>query len=81
MIRHWLCILRAWLFGGWLTWRTERENGGLIIAVVPVRDAVHHARYDDECICGPSVEIHQPECCDQHPDNWLLIHHAIDGRE
>jgi hypothetical protein len=41
--------------------------------VVPVADAIEHD-LDDECTCGPRIEI-QPN------GNTLVIHHSLDGRE
>ncbi len=45
--------------------------------IKPVGDIVEHTD-DDYCVCGP-----QPEAV-KRPDGsigWLIIHHALDGRD
>lgn len=45
--------------------------------VVPDNDAVPHD-LDEDCVCGPRVEMVQRDCgC----TGWLYVHHSLDGRE
>lgn len=44
------------------------------VHVLPVNDVIEHEDVGDKCICGPDVEVVEP--------NGLLIsHHSLDGRE
>lgn len=48
--------------------------------VVPRGDLVEHDTATEEasCACGPAVE----HCTYDHaPDGWLVVHHALDGRD
>ena len=45
--------------------------------VYPVNDLVSHETEGDGCVCGPTSELVQAE----HGDEWILIHHSLDGRE
>ena len=45
--------------------------------VVPVGDLVAH-ELDAGCVCGPDVELVRRV---SGGDGWLLVHHALDGRE
>lgn len=48
--------------------------------VVPRGDLIDHdtTTADPDCICGPNTE-HTPRA--DGSDGWILIHHALDGRE
>ena len=49
----------------------------MTLHVEPVNDLVEHMDFDD-CVCGPTVE---PVPRDDGSMGWLVIHHALDGRE
>ncbi|MFI6653298.1 hypothetical protein ACIBI8_37620 [Streptomyces sp. NPDC050529] len=48
--------------------------------VVPVGDAVQHdtVSVDADCVCGPET---QPVEQESGGIGWLIVHHALDGRE
>jgi hypothetical protein len=48
------------------------------VHVVPVQgsDVVMHT-IDENCVCGPTVERVETG----HGDEWLCVHHSLDGRE
>lgn len=41
-------------------------------------DLVAHETEGDGCVCGPTT---QPVERDDGSISWLLVHHALDGRE
>lgn len=47
--------------------------------VSPVNDAVEHdtSTAHPDCVCGPAVQLVETE----QGDGWVLVHHALDGRE
>jgi hypothetical protein len=45
--------------------------------VVPVDDLVEHDDSED-CVCGPTTE---PVKREDGSMGWLVVHHALDGRE
>ncbi|MCW2886995.1 MAG: hypothetical protein JWL58_3857 [Streptosporangiaceae bacterium] len=45
--------------------------------VVPVDDLIDHPTTED-CVCGPRS---QPVKQDDGSVRWLIVHHALDGRE
>lgn len=47
------------------------------VHVRPVGDLVEHELTED-CACGPSA---QPVKRDDGSVGWLIVHHALDGRE
>lgn len=48
------------------------------IHVTPVNDLIDHLEYEDDCVCGPTVE---PVERDDGSFGWLITHHSLDGRE
>lgn len=50
---------------------------GETIHVVPVDDLVEH-ECGEECVCGPQTEPVEHE---DGSFGWVLVHHALDGRE
>lgn len=44
--------------------------------VLPIGDLIEHEGAGDDCVCGPAVE-HVPG----DGDSWIIVHHALDGRE
>jgi hypothetical protein len=46
------------------------------VHVVPVSDDVMH-NPDEDCVCGPALERVDTD----HGDEWLFVHHSLDGRE
>lgn len=46
--------------------------------VVPIEDLVEHNTNGDDCLCGPEHELVPGK---DGSDNWLIIHHSLDGRE
>lgn len=44
----------------------------------PLGDLIDHDTDSDECLCGPRVEAVER---DDGSMGWLLVHHALDGRE
>ena len=57
---------------------TARGRADDQIHVVPEQgsDDVMHT-LDEDCICGPAVERVETG----HGDEWLCVHHSLDGRE
>lgn len=45
--------------------------------IIPVDDLIDHDPESD-CICGPTLK---PVARGDGSYGWLLIHHALDGRE
>lgn len=45
--------------------------------VVPVGDLVEHVTAG-ECVCGPRDELVEQ---DDGSSRWVVVHHALDGRE
>lgn len=62
-----------WFRSGWRC--TQVEEG--VVHVTPVGDLVPH-QLDDDCVCGPRVEIRQSQ---DGPDGHLHVHPSLDGRE
>jgi hypothetical protein len=59
-----------------MSWTAERLARGLV-HVAPIGDVIAHD-LDEDCVCGPSVEIiPNPD----GPDGYMWTHHALDGRE
>lgn len=56
-------------------WQVDLANDGTY-HLHPLQDRVTHV-LTDNCICGPTTELHQTE----DGDHWLTIHHSLDGRE
>lgn len=50
------------------------------VHVVPQGDLVEHdtSTDQDDCVCVPAVQRVPNE---HGPDGWVLVHHALDGRE
>lgn len=48
------------------------------VFVIPVDDLVAHEEESEDCICGPRVE---PVKREDGSIGWVVIHHALDGRE
>lgn len=46
--------------------------------VAPIGDLVEHITDGSDCPCGPRTE---PVPRDDGSTGWLVIHHALDGRE
>lgn len=47
------------------------------IHVLPVNDLIDHDSTGEDCICGPDLERVETD----HGDEWMVIHHSLDGRE
>jgi len=45
--------------------------------VFPVDDLVDHDAEGEDCVCGPRVDA----ILDNGPDDWIYVHHSLDGRE
>lgn len=48
------------------------------VHVTPVNDLISHYEFEDECVCGPTVEPVERE---DGTYGWLFVHHSLDGRE
>lgn len=48
------------------------------VHVYPLNDIVEHELEGDGCVCGPTPEIVEGP---DGEDEWVLTHHALDGRE
>ena len=48
------------------------------VHVYPTGDHIEHWTDDDSCVCGPTTE---PVPRDDGTYGWLVVHHALDGRE
>ncbi len=48
------------------------------IHVSPVNDIIEHDLGSDECVCGPTSK---PVKRDDGSMGWVIVHHALDGRE
>lgn len=48
------------------------------VHVYPINDLVDHELDGDDCVCGPTAE---PAGRDDGSIGWVLVHHALDGRE
>lgn len=59
-----------------MTWTTTQLEDWTI-HVHPDNDAIPHV-LTEGCICGPTPELHEAK---DGGDNWLYIHHSLDGRE
>lgn len=46
------------------------------VHVRPIDDLVEH-ELSSECVCIPSPELVDTN----HGDEWLYVHHSLDGRE
>lgn len=46
--------------------------------VHPLGDLVQHDLDSEDCVCGPTV---RPVMHDDGSIGWLILHHALDGRE
>ncbi len=51
-----------------------------VLHVRPVNDLIEHdtSTECEDCVCGPTPE--RVERADGS-DGWILVHHALDGRE
>lgn len=59
---------------GWRTWQVLCDE----VQVYPRHDLVAHELTEDQCPCGPAVElIERPG----QRDAYLFVHQALDGRE
>jgi hypothetical protein len=50
----------------------------VIVHVLPVDDLIEHEDEGDDCVCGPLIE-HVAQ--DDGSSRWMVVHHALDGRE
>jgi hypothetical protein len=57
-------------------WQVLAASPG-VVHVRPCEDIVEHP-LSEACVCGPGVEF-VPSA--NGPDGWLVVHHALDGRE
>ena len=48
-----------------------------VVHTLPVNDLVEHAMKGD-CVCGPKLESVK---ADDGSVGWVVVHHALDGRE
>lgn len=48
------------------------------VHVSPIGDLIEHDTDGGECPCGPTLEAVER---DDGSYGWVLIHHALDGRE
>jgi len=48
------------------------------VHVLPVTDLIEHEDTGDACPCGPRTE---PVPADDGSIGWIVVHHALDGRE
>lgn len=79
MIRLAGCPGGGW---GWVN-RLERPQATVgpvapSVHTLPVGDAVMHDGRGLMCICGPTV---MRVLCVDGTSGWLMVHHALDGRE
>jgi hypothetical protein len=56
-------------------WKVDVSLNGLEVHVRPRNDLTWHPA-DDECTCGPTT---WPRL--DGDTRWLVVHHALDGRE
>lgn len=49
--------------------------------VLPIGDLIEHdtATAEPDCVCGPRTEL--VEGPDGSSAGWVIVHHALDGRE
>lgn len=58
-------------------WKCEYSPDGSAVHIRPRNDLTWHS-LDDDCPCGPTsthLPLDADACC-----QWLVIHHALDGR-
>lgn len=56
----------------------QRVHALTTVHTYPVNDLIDHDTDSDDCACGPLIE---PVPAEDGSMGWLIVHHALDGRE
>lgn len=61
-------------------WRCCADMNEGTVHIVPANDSVNCHTFADDCVCGPQMILLNDHPTGDHPDVWMYVHQALDGR-